>query len=736
MAHNVSESLDDAEKTCISCSACLHRCSHEAISFVSTDAGFSRIVIDESKCTNCGDCTKVCPQLNRPKEETAPKCYAGLEDNRDNVFHALSKWIVENGSYVSGALADKDLKIRYHATNDLQSALQMTFSPCFFSEMDGIFVDIESLLESGSKVLFIGRPCHVQAIKNYIGENANLYTADILCDGQPSPSICSNYLREVSGNNTISTLECNSEDKSSTLNIVFSDGSKKESNKDPYVRAYKKHLAIDGACQSCNYSDHPRTGDITIGRCKVHIESDSENREVIIVNSEKGMHLLNGIIDSGYRIEECPMPSTADVPGMRKERPLHPGSKRMKDMLGRGHPVSKAADYCLGRKYDVGITGFWRVVNYGGVLTYYALYNIILDMGLEPLMIESRKESANQPLPPNPKLYKAGYPDYSIAPWYHSKEEEEELNSRVKNFVVGSDQVWNRKFISQNSIECYALDFVHEDRNKVSISSSFGTDKFEGNESEKESFARLLRRFNHVSVREESAVEICTELGVEASVIIDPVMICDMKHYEELAEKSNMVVPELYVFNYMMHPGIFTGMEAVYKALGYGPITISNAGVNVNERIPYPRTNIGSVENWLKCIMNSSFVLTDSFHGTVFSILLKKPFVTLIGSWGNESGVDRMITLLKWLGLEDRMYRTPHDALKSGVLNRNIDYESIHQILNERRKASMNWIRNALETDRFSNPEGASPRTNQTRLSIIHLIESLRLESRISQTPS
>lgn len=698
MAHNVSESLDNAGKTCISCSACLHRCSHGAISLVPTGVGFNRIVVDENRCTDCGDCANVCPQLNHPKEEGKPRCYAGLKDNRDNVFHALSKWFIKSDSYICGTLADKDLKIKYRATNDLQSALQMTFSPCFSNEMGDIFVDIESLLKSGSKVLFIGRPCHVQAVENYIGENANLYTADILCDGQPSPSICNSYLREISGKKTISTLECNSEDKNSSLTIVFSDGFKKESIKDPFIRAYKRHLAIDGACLSCDYSDHPRAGDITIGRCMIHNEPGSENRETIIVNSEKGMQLLKGFDDSGYHIEECPMPSATDVPGMRKERRLHPGSNRMADMLKRGHPVSKAADYCLGWKYDVGITGFWRVVNYGGVLTYYALYNIILDMGLEPLMIEARRES-NLPSPPNPKLFEAGYPSYNIAPWYRSKAEEEELNSRVRNFVVGSDQVWNRKFISQEYMECYTLDFVHDDRNKVSIASSFGTDKFEGTESEKESFARLLRRFNHVSVREESAASICKGLGVDAKVIIDPVMICDMKHYEELAEKSNMVVPELYVFNYMMHYGIFTGMEAIYKALGYGPITVSNASTNVNERTPFPRTNIGSIENWLKCIMNSSFVLTDSFHGTVFSILLKKPFVTLIGAWGNESGVDRMMTLLKWLGLEDRMYRTPYDALKSGVLNRDIDYDAIHQKLDERRKASLKWIMDALEMD-------------------------------------
>jgi len=98
----------------------------------------------------------------------------------------------------------------------------------------------------------------------------------------------------------------------------------------------------------------------------------------------------------------------------------------------------------------------------------------------------------------------------------------------------------------------------------------------------------------------------------------------------------------------------------------------------------------------MRYFLGCSYVFTDSFHGTVFSILFRKQFVTLIGNWGENSGVGRMTTLLETLGLENRIFRTPGEAVDSGALDRVIDYDIVHERLRECREESLQWLRNAI----------------------------------------
>ncbi|MBR4697565.1 MAG: polysaccharide pyruvyl transferase family protein, partial [Candidatus Methanomethylophilaceae archaeon] len=127
-----------------------------------------------------------------------------------------------------------------------------------------------------------------------------------------------------------------------------------------------------------------------------------------------------------------------------------------------------------------------------------------------------------------------------------------------------------------------------------------------------------------------------------------------------------------------------------------GPITVGNANANLEDKIEYPRTNAGSLENWMKCIKGSSFVVTDSFHGTIFSILFKKQFITLVGNWGENSGVGRITTLLGMLGLESRIFKTPKEAVESGMTDDIIDYDKVYEKLDANREESMKWLRNAI----------------------------------------
>ncbi|MBE6519560.1 MAG: 4Fe-4S dicluster domain-containing protein [Thermoplasmata archaeon] len=701
MVSNVVEGLRGARLLCIGCRACANACEQNAITLHPDEEGFFRSRVFSHLCVECGRCSAVCPQLRRSYgHKTA--VYAMRADSESvkasssgAVFTLLARWAFERGGCICGAIMGPDMKTKYAIAESLDEIQPMRGIKNTYSDMGFIYKSVRARLNQGKDVVFVGLPCHVQAVKNYIGDNSRLWTVDIACNGQPSPLIFEKYLAELSNGKTISSIVFRPKGETpDTLSVTYDDGSTKVSNKDPYLRALDSRLLINQACSRCQFVKLPRTGNITIGDYAKGNPKEGQNTNVVIVNDDRGASLLSDIMDISEYMSPVQISALDKNSGFQESRDLNLGWIRLFHMVARGHSVSKSVRYCLGWKFDVGITGFWRVMNYGGELTYYALYHIFQDMGLESILIDYR--SNTEGAPQSPPLLKTQYPFYSIARWYKTKKEQEELNSRVTTFVVGSDQVWNRRFVDQDTLECYALDFVHDDRNKVSVAASFGTDRFEGSEAERESFARLVRRFNHLSVREKSAVDICRDMGAEATILMDPVMLCDIRHFEALAEASTARYPERYVFNYMMFAVNFIGMEAIYKKLGYGPITVGNANANLEDKIEYPRTNAGSLENWMKCIKGSSFVVTDSFHGTVFSILFKKQFITLIGNWGENSGVGRITTLLGMLGLESRIFKTPKEAVESGVMDDIIDYDEVYEKLDANREESMKWLRNAI----------------------------------------
>ena len=146
----------------------------------------------------------------------------------------------------------------------------------------------------------------------------------------------------------------------------------------------------------------------------------------------------------------------------------------------------------------------------------------------------------------------------------------------------------------------------------------------------------------------------------------------------------------------MIHPEKFAGAKEVFDRLGMPPLAVRGAAKkDVPEDLGYEAIDAGCAENWLRYIMNSSFVFTDSFHGTAFSIIFRRPFVAVLDL--EPDGKGRISTLLKALGLEDRFYPDIPSALASGALEKPIDFDRVHAKLEEKRAESLEWLRNALQ---------------------------------------
>ncbi len=708
---DVSMELLGKGKGCCGCYACLNVCPHNAITMVTDFEKNCKAVVDMVSCVDCGLCVKVCPQLNiRHDNNPKPLCFAFKAEQQEllksasgGAFMPMAEWMISHGGYVCGVVFDDDLNAVYRMTQDMDEVRRMQKSKYAFSEMGTIYKDIKKALDDGKKVLFVGCPCQVAAVKGFVKDAEGLYTADLICAGLPSKEVYRRYLDELSEDEKVTGLDFRDSNLPyGTLVVDREDGSRELRFRDLYFTGFLRHMFKSRACADCEFATLPRQGDVTIGDLwnydKILYDVDgSKGISCVLVNSEKGKVLFRVMKRKASYLRKVPSTFVTRFNRFNAKRPAGAASDRFLYLLDRGYTVTKALDYSINSKYDVAITGFWRVPNYGGDLTYFALYNVIMDMGLEPVFVEACNPKPVGPHPSSPAHLKFKYPDFSIAPWYPNKEKQAEINLRVKNVMVGSDQVWNPKLLSPSSLKTYSLDFVSPWRNSIAYASSFGTTTYVADTPQKQEHIRILKRINHVSVRELSGVDICQKFGIEAKHVLDPVMLCDMKHYQDLIDDAEMSYPSTYMLAFIRHVNVHMDPVAMSSYLGLMSMNVGGPEYDYNKPAPYPLTNVHTVENWLKAIQQSSFVLTDSFHATVLAILFRKPFISVYGRMDETSGKGRMTSLLGILGLEDRIYRTTEEAIAAEAPKRPINYDAVFEKLETLKEDCLQWLVDSLE---------------------------------------
>lgn len=213
-----------------------------------------------------------------------------------------------------------------------------------------------------------------------------------------------------------------------------------------------------------------------------------------------------------------------------------------------------------------------------------------------------------------------------------------ELKESCRDYDVlisGSDQVMNPFFLVNGESEgstAYFLDFGREDATRISYAASFGTTKYP--EKLISQASPLIKNFKVLSVREDTGVEIMKTMGrPDAIVTPDPTILLKAQDYDSLLGIRQINRSEILV--YMLH-----------NRLNY-----------IQNRLPYNISAITSepIKEWIAAIKNSCHVITNSFHGMVFSILYHTPFTVVLQSTRNEGMNDRFFTLLEKLDLKDRI---------------------------------------------------------------------------------
>lgn len=272
----------------------------------------------------------------------------------------------------------------------------------------------------------------------------------------------------------------------------------------------------------------------------------------------------------------------------------------------------------------------------------------------------------------------------------HSYEEFVKQASKGKYdaYVVGSDQCWRPCYNA--FLSSMFLDFVQDKQIKrIAYAASFGTDKWEFTPQQTAVCALLAKKFDMVSVREDSGVKLCKEhLGVDAVHVLDPTMLLTKEDYIQLIEKEKEPKSDGTLFNYILDPDAKKSVfiQKVAKAKGLKAFQVlpkCQAEIRTKEDVKKHIEDcvFPGVTTWLRAFMDTEMTIVDSFHGMVFSIIFNKPFWAI----GNVSrGMSRFTSLLKMFHLEDRLLDA--DNLDDVDFSKPIDWTMVNGILEEKRR--------------------------------------------------
>ncbi|MDC7294803.1 Coenzyme F420 hydrogenase/dehydrogenase, beta subunit C-terminal domain [Butyrivibrio sp. DSM 10294] len=312
-----------AKKDCCGCETCAQVCPRNCIEMVADKEGFKYPVIDKKKCVDCHLCEKCCPSLNKmnkvdAEEDTSKTdCYVArnqsterLNSSSGGIFVLLAKKILSEGGVVFGAAFDSNWRVQQTECIDISDLDKLMRSKYVQSANNDSYKKAKEYLQAGRKVLYTGTACQIEGLKAFLGrEYDNLFTADVLCHGVPSPKVWDLYVKELMAGHSSKISSINFRDKSLgwhdySFKATFEDGSElsREYFRDPYMLLFIQNVILRPSCHFCKFKGFPRCSDITLGDAwgiekKKPEMDDDKGTSVIICNSDKGMNLLEEIED-------------------------------------------------------------------------------------------------------------------------------------------------------------------------------------------------------------------------------------------------------------------------------------------------------------------------------------------------------------------------------------------------------------------------------------------------------
>ena len=255
-------------------------------------------------------------------------------------------------------------------------------------------------------------------------------------------------------------------------------------------------------------------------------------------------------------------------------------------------------------------------------------------------------------------------------------------------YLTGSDQVWNKVGSGETETidENYFWSFVPDSEKIVSYAASFGEKGL--STEDKEKCKALLRKFKHISVREDSGCNIINEMGFAVQQVLDPVFLVGRTFWDKIADTCQKKRKQKFILVYNLHSNskIENAVQNFLEEKNVQVVSLSTTFRHTfGKKIFCP-----SVEEFLWQFKNADYIIADSFHATAFAIIFNKPFTVVLP----QQFSTRIESVLTLFDLQDRAYIIGE---KSFHFDNDIDWNKINQKVVLERKLSLNWLENALK---------------------------------------
>ncbi len=708
---------------CCGCGACIDSCPTGALSFEYDDKDWHlHPLLDTQKCISCGKCLKTCPAINeKVVSDFEPFGYAAVSDDEvrmnsssGGIFYPIAKYFISKRGYVAGAVYDESLTVKHIVSNSLEDVKRMQKSKYVQSDASGVYGEVEKLLKMGNRVMFTGTPCQVAALRLFLKKDyKDLCCVEILCHGVPSPKVFDYYLNENFVKSDISDVifrnKKHRNGNPGSITVVLRDGREfySEYFDNSYYDAFAYKLTQRKSCFNCKYAEFPRVADITIGdfwgakttETKIDYEKGCS---IVIINTDIGEKIAKKALKSlkskeNYSIETL-------MSWNRNKRILE--SPRYNpdfiELIKRHNSLRVAYQITARKKYDVGVFGVTMNPNFGGLVTYWALYEAIRSMGYTVAVIGRPINSADSKNITHSNRFFSQFcetteqiPDSRL----------KELNSIFDKFVIGSDQIWNYDLFKCWKESLY-LDFVDDFKTKIAYASSFGHSEHKLPKERVGQVSKYFKHFDRIGVREADGVKILKEnYGVDSKHVFDPVFLVELSKYCELAQKSRLESDGAFVGSYIIEPNDFklSVVKKIVEHLGIKNVNITDGDPQHFSRKSqwFRDRDMHIMENaeifdWLKMIIDSEFVITDSYHAACFCIMFKKPFILLQERWA-LSRIESIMNIFglhnRWLKINDMQNFVIDPAWFRPIVDTDV-------ILQEKIKESYDWLKDALSEEK------------------------------------
>lgn len=369
----------------------------------------------------------------------------------------------------------------------------------------------------------------------------------------------------------------------------------------------------------------------------------------------------------------------------------------------------------------IGIVTLPLHTNYGGIMQAYALQTVLERLGHDVVLFDRNTDGdssmpwwravygypmrvARKIVRPSTVVFREQkyraenvvrrrYTDRFIARYIHRIRPDDYMripNDGYDAVIAGSDQVWRPKYFHKTIDDAFLRFAGMWQIRRIAYGASFGTDEWEYTPEQTFRCGALLRRFDAVSVREDDAVQMCREhFGADAELVLDPTLLLEAEDYMRLVDKSWVTRSEGNLMRYILDRSV--EKEAVVRKIASdGSMTPFGSETDIYDRgIPLELRVQPPVEKWLRGFADADMVVTDSFHACVFSIIFRKPFIVFANK---ARGFSRFRSLLRLMGLEDRLMMSPD----SRIPDSGIDYDRVYERLGVMRRKSMDFLTSSL----------------------------------------